>query len=443
MSEFRNILKLSGLSYFIMVSAMLVLKGISHIDILVCIANILIASIYLMTLVIAVNSNKYCSKNLIILVFLVGLLFVFVNDVIFYLSTNSFFSFGAIDSLQYHNAAIFLNHSDASSNTIIVNGDKEMGFDDIGFAYYISALYLIIESPLFVNFINVILAVMSAYMLYDIAQLFMSRRSAYLSSLTYSLASYVMFFAATGLKEILMVTIIIASFYFFYKYVLNKNILLFLLSILFCTLLFFFRIPLFFFVMASYASYYFFSKNNKNFSLIVFVFAVLLGCYVFYMMQGYLDRYFVSFSDLTMYKSHGEQFKGLPPLLISVISFCVGVIGPLPTMIPYTGSENLSFFASGLTLKLFMGLPFFLGVVYIVRNKIQIIAPLAMFCILEVLSISFLWESFELRKVFPHICFFFLIAFYFLEQKESKQYSQVYMLSYSILFVMMLAWNLR
>jgi hypothetical protein len=265
--------------------------------------------------------------------------------------------------------------------------------------------------------------------MYGIGKAFLTKKNAQFAALLFGISTYSFFFQVSGLKETLMITLITGSFYFYYRYIfLNKNIYL-MLSLIWCLAVFFFRVPLMYFIIISlltseFVRFEFVSRIKKlkiNYKL--FMVASIVIIVVSYML-------YANFYSINQYSSNirvigstkQADFANYSYLFVYFNSFISGYIGPLPTIMPIPESLNLSLLSGSLILRVYLGLFFILGVYYARMNNLLI--ALVIFCVLEMSILSIILHSFEVRKCFPHFPFMILVSMYGLQnvQKNHNHY---------------------
>ena len=128
------------------------------------------------------------------------------------------------------------------------------------------------------------------------------------------------------------------------------------------------------------------------------------------------------------------------------VSLVSGVFGPFPTIIPFPGKENASIFAGSLVLKVFISAYFVVGAYFAFKARSAIAIGLSVYCFLEIGALTYLMETNEFRKGFPHIPFFLLLAVYGFEslEKSGAKYNNLkkYILTGNFGFaVAIVAWN--
>jgi len=178
--------------------------------------------------------------------------------------------------------------------------------------------------------------------------------------------------------------------------------------------------------------------------LVVFLVSIaddLISIFSHYMGGGF---------DMLIYARESQgMIIGSLPFTYSV-NILAQLIGPLPTLI----SENkimLTFFAPGLIYRVFISFPFWLGVLYIYKKKVYKLYPLVFFVIMEMASLATILEGLELRKSLPHIGLVFIIAFWFMNQydskkiitKKRKKFKLFFKFSIFLLSIIILYWNFK
>ena len=151
---------------------------------------------------------------------------------------------------------------------------------------------------------------------------------------------------------------------------------------------------------------------------VVLIFLVCIGILYFALFQEYLTRYSRPFYDVL---AHKETVFKSTIAFSSAVSVVSGLFGPFPTILPFPGKENLSVSAGSLILKIFISAYFFVGAYFAYKARNAVALGMAIFCLLEIGSLMYLFETFELRKGFPHIAFFALIAIYGFEKLKTSQ----------------------
>ena len=403
-------------------------------------------------IVLYVNSSMhvkfYTKKYLIIEVFIYVLIFVTIQNLISYFYTDNFFMFSTEDAIGYHYRTIEIlpmSLEDGISHYL-----SYMDFDDLGMILVLYPLYYISESNLILNCFYLFVGVITALSIFRISQNFMSRKYAFLSSLSYSLSSFVLFFHATGLKESFMVMLVTLSFDFYYRFLMNKNIINLISTLVFIGILFLFRPAISIMIIGAIGLSSVFSKKGglgiKIVSFFIFIFLVTISSSLIDLM----DKYTTGGFDTLMYtrETQGMIIGGIP--FTYAVNILSQAIGPIPNLI---SSEKIltMFYASGLIYRVLLAFPFWFGIIYIYKTRSYKLYPLAIFIIVEMIALTFLMDGLELRKALPHIAFVFIVAFWFLDKydmkiikiKGKKRFKQLFKFSIFLSILIIFYWNFR
>jgi len=408
-----------------------------------------IFTIAMYTTVLSVSYNIQKTKLILAIEILIYTsLFIFFYNSISYSYSGDYFIFSKGDALFYHTQVLRI--IDMPIGKAVSYYLETMSFDDLGMILILYPLYHISESNLTLNIFYILINIFTALGIFCISKNFMTKRYAFLVSISYSLSSFVLFFDSSGLKESFMIFLIISSYNYYYKFLKSKNILYILISILFISSILLFRPAISAMIIASIGLSSFFQKKSgigiKIFALFLVVFLVSIADDLISIFSHYMGGGF----DMLIYARESEgMIIGSLPFTYSV-NILAQLIGPLPTLL----SENkimLTFFAPGLIYRVFISFPFWLGVLYIYKKKVYILYPLAFFVIMEMASLATILEGLELRKSLPHIGLVFIIAFWFMNQydskkniiKKRKKFKLFFKFSIFLLSIMILYWNFK
>ena len=406
-------------------------------------ANFIFTSIYYSIIFLLSRNEFFSEEKLIITVMAYNFFFVGLYNVLFFLHHGDFLAFVRSDSIQYDYIAKLI------SEVPIARTISALPFrycaDDSGYVVYASVLYRIFQSNLTVNLLNILTNLATVVILYRIGTSILSAKGAFLAATIYGLATYTVFYQASGLKETIMIFLTIAAFYYFIKGLELFSASLFLLGAGFCALIVFFRVPIALFILISVGAYFSF-KADKGDMLAPFItmISIIVGLIFFLSIYRYLYRYTQDFSAVISYKKtvfhHDIRFAG-------VVGAVSGIFGPFPTIIPFPGKENTSIFAGSLIFKVFISAFFIIGVYISYKTRNAVAIALSTFCFVEIAGLTYLLETLEFRKNFPHIGFFTLIAIYGFENKEMVM--SKYPILPSVIFLgnmglacAILAWNI-
>ena len=394
------------------------------------------------------NKKLYKRAYLGVEVFFYSLLFIIIYNFVSYYYTGNFFVFSEADAVGYHLHTIEILH--LPFDKAIEHYLSYMSFDDLGLILILYPLYHISESNLILNLFYLFGGVVSSLSLFRLGKNFMSFRYSFLSSLSYSLSSFVLYYHSIGLKESVMVMLVILSFDFYYKFVKSKNIITLFIALLFIGLLLFFRPAVSAMIIGSIGIGSLLSKKGgvtvKIISLFIVIFLVSIGD----TLLDIVNKYMAGGFELLMYARAADG------MIIGSIPFTYAVntlsqlIGPLPTVVS-SDKIHLMLYGPGLIYRVLLSFPFWLGVKYIYKSKNYILYPLVIFVLMEMSALTIIMEGLELRKALPHLPFVFIIAFWFLDKydnkilvfKRPKRFQQLFKISMFILLIIIFYWNFK
>lgn len=402
--------------------------------------------------ILYVNSSLkvklYTKTYLGIEVFIYSLVFITIQNLISYYYTNNFYIFSEWDAFFYHRQTISLLNM--SFENAIHHYLNYMNFDDLGMILILYPLYHISESNLILNLFYLFLSVITALSLFRLSQNFMMKKYAFLSSLSYSLSSFVLFFHSTGLKESFMVMLVVLSFDFYYQFLKSKNILNLLSALIFMGLLLLFRPAVAGMIIGAIGLGSFISRKGgismKIISFFIFIFLIFMSNSII----SIINTYTTGGLDTLHYarETQGMIIGGLP--FTYAVNTLSQSIGPIPTIISYEKILTM-FYAPGLIYRVFLSFPFWLGIIYIYKTKSYKLYPLTIFILIEMFALIFLIDGLELRVCLPHIPFVFIVAFWFLDNydrkaiipKRRKRFKKFFYFSMTLLVFLIFSWNFR
>ncbi|MGK0254477.1 MAG: hypothetical protein ACI9OE_001978, partial [Mariniflexile sp.] len=382
--------------------------------ILIYIFNILSILIYYFTLESQYHkpASYYKSNNLIATVFIYSLFVVVVLNVISYYYNQNYFVFSEADTVTYHRESLRMASKSFSDG---MKGFLESySFEDLGAILVISSLYQVIASNLMVNFFYVLIGVFSSLLIFRIGKKFMFPKYAYLCALAYATSSFVLWFHASGLKESVMIFLIILFFDQYYQFISRKkgyNIIFIFISLVSLLL---FRPAITFLLLASVLLSFIFSKNKSPVLLMLSFIILVVSFNFFNQIENALLRFTgPNIETMIAGKESTGMVKGSLPFTYAVNALA-GLIGPIPTVVSKE-KALLSFFAVGLLFRVFFATFFWFGAYYAYKKKYYVLFPLIFFVLLESSSLVFILEGLELRKSLPHFFAIFLVGFWFLD----------------------------
>ncbi len=370
---------------------------------------------------------KISPTMMTIITVLYSMIFVALNLYLFWDSTGAFFEFTGSDSYNYHQL------STTVSEMGVIDGIKDYventryDFDDAGFVFYLSVIYWLTDSILLERLINILLNAVSVVLIYKISKRFIIRKLAIITSISYGIASFTIYYQSSGLKEILMITLLLISYYLYYHFTDRRTVLRGGMFILVTSILMFFRIPLVIFIFLSVAITEFINRRGLSFGRLIVTFLALSAVLGVGILQyDKLEQYTRRFN--TPLRIDAAE-KGLERPSVSLFmrstAMLAGIFGPFPSVVPLDNNQDTVMHGPGLILKVFLSSYFIFGVFFAFRRKIYLFLPLILFCLMHIVSLSYLVHTFKIRNVLPYFPFFFLIAYYGFQMVICNQHPAV------------------
>jgi hypothetical protein len=414
------VLKKINQTYFIISILLYIILAKNFSEKFVFIIPLAIFTIVLYSLMLQIN-NKIL-KNRIILtaeIFLYNAIFILFYNSLSYIYRGNFFLFSEADAVFYQTEVLKLMHMPFGQ--AIDYYLSYMPFDDLGMILILYPLYHIVESNLILNIFYLFIGTITSLSLYSLSKNFMSKKYAFVASLSYSISSFVIFFHSSGLKESFLVMLIILSFDFYYKFFKSKNILYFIVSILFMGTILLFRPAIFGMIIVSIGFGSFFGQKSglsmKLLSLMIIIFLIIISDDIIKV----IERYSTGGFDMLIYARESEgMIIGSLPFTYSV-NILSQLIGPLPTLVSQE-KIMLTIMAPSLIFRVLLSFPFWIGIWFIYKTRASILYPLLIFVLMEMGSLALILEGLEFRKALPHIAIVFIIAFWFMDKYDNKQF---------------------
>ncbi len=386
------------------------------------------------------NKKKYSEKILFLVVFLYSLMLCTVFMALSYYYNGDTFMFSKTDAMIYYKDSIKAYDIGFQPNMAFII--KKYAFDDWGAFLFDSLLMSIIPDKLFLNFVYTIIGALSSVLIFRIARHFMNDTYAFVGALAYGTSSFMIFFHCTFLKESLFVTIIICVMYYICRFIHKENDYALFAAFFFLSLLFFFRPAVAAFIIISFFVYLAINNHGSATSLFMY-----LGIFImfFIAMQSMMDianGYSAGGEEKLRLSGNDKAYSGGFNTFVNIFG---GFFGPFPTF--FTKKEgmpsSIQFYSSGLSYRLFLIIPFLLGLYFIVRDKVIELFPIVAFILVEMLATGVVAASLELRKVLPHIPLTYIVSFYGLsrwrETNRTKRILEIFV--YIIGIIILLLWN--
>ena len=295
---------------------------------------------------------------------------------------------------------------------LIQSTHKNWDYGDWGASLSQTFFLKIIPSKYFLYFSQSVLCSLGAMMMFDACRKIMQRQCAYLAALSFSTASFTSFYCVSFRKEIIMMFIVITSFWLFFKYMDKKRKRFLILAFLISFYLMLFRPAVAALLWVSMFSYFLLDYWNKGkITTIIFAIVIAVGL-SFSIIYESIDHY-TNGGDL----SSNENYIDATPF--SIMTSTIGaLIGPFPQLVQI-GTDNMSqlpMYGNGLLFKYLLFIAFWSGFVLCIKRRVAMVLPLYVFCILEMISLAVVNDGLELRKALPHIPIFYCAAFWFVSK---------------------------
>jgi hypothetical protein len=388
------------------------------------------------------KSSFYTIENLVFIVFTYLLFVVGVYHFLSYSIDRDTFVFSKADAMFYFNESMRMSKMDISESFRYLS--KLGNFDDWGVFLWISTMFRIIPSKLFLNFSYCIMGTISAVMLFNIGRNLMQRRYAYMAALSFSIASFTALFHAQCLKETIVVFLVIISFNSFYIFLRNKNFWFLAFSLLWSLSLLLFRIPISLLLIISFGLTLIFIFHKRI--LVPSVILALIIYSISFFRDYTYDRYLRG-GDINVIMERKMELSNGGGILNETADPLAAVIGPFPSIF-IKAIVPTPLYASGLLYRLLLALPFLLGAIYAFRHKYQKIYPLVFFFLMNAIGVIISTKGLELRLSLPHLAMMYLVAFWLLAKYDyrmiRRRISNKFIYGYfACVVVISLIWNFR
>lgn len=386
------------------------------------------------------SEHFFSTKTIFNIVFFLSIFFLILYKSFFYYYSNSYFEFSAKDTLQYDQEAKMLlkNGLQGIRDFLFYGGEME----DLGAIIVTAISYLIYPSTIVFNILNVFIGACTAVYVFKICSYFFSRRYAFLAAFSYSASSFAVYLYATGMKETIFVSIIVTAFYHLLVFWKTKSVKNLIYGILFLSLIVFFRpAVLILACIGILSANMLVGKRNKYFYI-----SILLVIGLSFYFLDKLIYYQSLYSNITDNSVISEKNTLAPTKFNFFISYVSGLIGPFPSYAPIKGKEQQAFYALGISFRVLMSFFYFYGLYLAFKLKNFGVLAMGLFALFEILVLSSIMESFELRLNSPHLCFVYIVSFYAIAnidyKNESRKFYYVKYI-YIFLFILILFWNYR
>lgn len=388
------------------------------------------------------EKHSFSTKRLYTTVFIYTLLHAALFMAISYLYTGDTYMFSKSDAMLY--TELSQKFIDLGIADGIKYLSSHINMDDWGAVLWDALCLSIVPDKLFLNFMYILLGTFGSIYLFKIGRFFMSDKYAFLASLTYSTSSFWIFYHCGFLKETAMVFFIIAAMYHAYSFVIRQNFVGLGYAILFGSLLIFFRPAILGFLVIAFMFFYAIRHRKNALGFFLLIAALGLSVLVIDKMSQTIDKYTAGgdLDGVISYRSNAN-YSGTFNYFLSFIGAICGPFPTIPSSVPET-PKYIQFYAPGLIVKLFLALPFWLGVTHFIRQRQWQAIPLISFILIEMLATAVICASMELRKVLPHIPFMYIASFYAIYKYDQSEHREIPLqkVSFLVIFLMLFVWNI-
>src|SRR5690625_3857223 len=340
--------------------------------------------LYFLVLNYTPNLKVYRVRYLASIVLLYSASLVAIFNMLSFSYEGNFFVFSETDAILYHDFAQEMNTMSWSYS--IDYFLRYYRFDDLGMVLILSTVYSIVESNLLFNAFNIITGVITAIGIFRISRYLMAEKYAFICAISFSISSYFMWFHASGLKESIMVMLVVLFFDQFYTYTYSNKRKNIISASIFALALILFRPALMFFCLGAVGLGGLLQQKASFKKIVTSLVVIIIVIASFSYLEATFER-FLKGGDMRSVLASKEatgMIKGSIPFSYGV-NILAQLIGPLPTVIP--GSDYLSFYSSGLIYRVLLAFPFWLGVYLAFRYKVRSAYPLIIFVLMEMISL--------------------------------------------------------
>ncbi len=396
----------------------------------------IINALTLLIFTITFNSSYYTDygiKRLVFISFSYGLIYIIIYNIISYTYTNNYFVFSDVDAFFYDKSARqMINMPFIESLKYYL---KYNYYEDLGMILILRSIYSIVESNLFYNLFNLIIGLITIIIIYKFSIRVMGRNYAFYCSLSYGISSFTVWFYASGLKETTMILFVVLFYYSFLRYNDSKQYFYLLLMIFAGITMVLFRPVLVAFYVASILLGLSLKKLKFTKKIILSGIIILSLVLIYPLIEHAIIRFLRGGDFSSLMVSSMESGKVVGGIgLTYATNLLSQIIGPFPTFL--TDGSFKSFFAPGLLFKMFLAVPFWMGVIYIFKKDYKVLYPIIWFIFFEMISLILILNGLELRKSIPHIPFIFITAFWFMNyQKKTNLMQNVYIKVLNIIYI--------
>ncbi len=388
------------------------------------------------------SDSYYTGSRLFCTTFVYSLLMVSAYLWYSWEADGDLFVFSKVDALLYSDLSMQMKDMSLAKKIGFLV-ERSWGTDDWGAFISMSTILGIIPHKLFLNFCYVIIGGITALFIYRTGKRLMDKQYAYIASLSYSTASFSIYYYSSFLKETLFILFVVLLINSFYKCVVNKHYTSFVYVAVYTLSLLFFRPAVAVFVWTGIGLYYVLGLKSVPAKVVMIVFILAALVVLQSSLTAMYDRYTLEGNIGAVVDS--KENTALAKGTTYVLNFPAAIFGPLSTIVS-EGINRNTFYGAGLLYKLFLSLPFVLAIWLSVKKKITLLVPIIVFVLIESVAAAVVQKGFEMRLTLPHIAMTFLISMWLLDKaKRDERISRVFTklspVFFFAVFVVVLAWN--
>ena len=367
------------------------------------------------------DESYYSSCRLLLTVFIYTLLILCLFWTISLMYDGDTYLFTKTDAFLYERISMRAIQMPFLESVIYIF--SKYSFDDCGAFLVMIPILKIISNKLFLNFVYILMGVITAQAVFNIGRRIMDNKYAYLAALTFSTASFTIYFHGTFLKETGFIMFITLLFNSLYKYIERENVKSLLLVVLYSVIICLFRPAVTAIIWLGIITYFFLA--NKGSSRLLIVISILFVCIIsFASIITIMNRYTANgdFSYLISSLGENERTKGISKNFLYGLMFVISLTGPYPKILCTIDNYVTACYGPGLLFKLFLTIPFYYAVWKIIKEKYIHLIPLVSFVIIECVLAAVTRKAFEVRITYPHLAMYFLISYWsFYITKDSEK----------------------
>lgn len=403
---------------------------------------------YMLWVCVDKGEDYFNNRRLWLTVFVYSLIFVSLYLLLSYYYTGNTFLFSYRDARVYEQLSFRMK--DMGFFEAVDYISSFFSYDDWGAPMSMALILKIVPSKYFLNICYILMNTLIAMLLFDIGKMIgMSRKYAYMATLSNVIASYSLFIMGSFLKEITFELLIVLSMWGVYKYRKTAKLEYLVLGGAVSLLIIFFRVPVALFIWLSYAALLLLGDSTHIKKALFFMLGIVVSVLVIGLWQYSVSRY-ANEGDVASSARYVST-----SLFQKITGYCSILAGPFPTLYHTTGTtlKYSALCGAGVLFKFLLFLPFWKGLIQCVRTKATTLYPMYVFTIASMLGLMIVLRI-DFRFALTSMPFFLLAAFWYMDQYDRDADESVRATPYyywtnmelkvclCVVFVVTLAWNL-